>query len=368
MPDSRRILIIDDNEVDRQLYRRLLNQDPEHEYEIIEAVYGDEGLEICRNQEPDCVLLDYHLPDFDGLEFLADLNGMDQENRIAVVMLTGTGNEAIAVDAMKSGAQDYLVKGEFSRNDFLRAVDNAIEKMSLMQALEEHRKQLARSNEELAEFAFTASHDLQAPLRRTKTFCKMLEDKLGGQLDEETQEYMNCIVHCTEQMQALVSGLLEYGRVGTSKRAFALTESAEVVGEAVSNLDDVIKEGGARVKCDDLPPVMADRVQMIQLFQNLINNAVKYHGNKVPKVRVGASIEDGFAKFTVQDNGIGIESKYADQVFTIFKRLHGDDVYSGSGIGLATCKKIVERHGGKIWFDSEPGEGTVFCFTIPIPG
>jgi len=240
MPNARRILIIDDNQIDRESYRRLLNRDTEHEYDIVETEYGDQGLELCRQEEPDCVLLDYHLPDFDGLEFLADLNGMHQENRIAVVMLTGTGNEAVAVDAMKNGAQDYLVKGEFSRNDFQRAIDNAIEKVALMQALEDYRRQLALSNEELAQFAYTASHDLQAPLRRTKTFCDMLAEKLEGQLDEEAQEYMSFIIHCTDQMQALVSGLLEYGRVGTSKRALAPTDCSAVLCEAISNLARII--------------------------------------------------------------------------------------------------------------------------------
>ncbi len=366
MKETRRILIVDDSAEDRESYRRLLREDSTYEYEISETDSGEDGLARCTSGEPDCVLLDYHLPDLDGLEFLNELFGMESDSRTAVVMLTGVGNATVAVEAMKNGAQEYLVKGEFSQNEFQRAVDSAIQKNELMMALDRQRGELARSNEELSQFAYAAAHDLQAPLRRTKAFCELLQANYSGQFDEEGEEYLQFIVQCTNQMQELVSELLEYGRAGTSPRKPAAVRGTEAVDEAISNLAIQIEECNANVTHDDLPVVVADHIQLVQVFQNLLGNAIKYHGDRTPEVKVSASQEGTLARFAVQDNGIGIDPQYADQVFAVFRRLHSEDEYAGSGIGLATCRKIVQRHGGTIWFESQPGEGSTFFFTIPL--
>lgn len=364
MTETRRILIVDDCAEDRATYRRFLGQDSGSSYEIAESESGEDGLQRSFAEDIDCVLLDYNLPDLDGIEFLTELAKSETDQLPAVVMLTGVGNETLAVEAMKNGAQDYLIKGKFSRAEFQRAVDNAIEKMRLVRAVDQHRAELARSNEELSQFAYSAAHDLQAPLRRTNAFCELLQKKYCGQFDEEGSEYLDFIVKCTGQMQDLVSGLLEYGRVGTSPRSFQHVNCSEAVEAAIANLELQLQENEAKVTCDGLPSVYGDRIQLIQLFQNLIGNAVKYCGQRTPVVHVSASVSDEVTQFSVKDNGIGIDPKYTEQVFAVFRRLHSDEEYSGSGIGLATCRKIVERHGGTIWFDSQLGEGSVFHFTI----
>jgi signal transduction histidine kinase len=365
MADRRRILIVDDSADDRQTYRRYFLQDAADRYEIFEADSGEQALDICRAQELDCILFNGSLPDLDGSAFLGRWRDLRQVKRCAVVMLVGVGNESSVIEALKNGALDYLVKGRFSGSEFQRVVDNAIEKVLLREAIERHKQELARSQVELSQFAYAAAHDLQAPLRRTRAFCELLRKGYRGKLDDQADEYIDYIVNCMEQMQALVSGVLEYGRVGTTGQPLVPTDAEAAADEAMANLELAIQESGASVTRDALPTVTADRLQLVQLFQHVIGNAIKYRAERTPDVHVSAISEGQLVRFSVRDNGIGIDPKHAEAVFTMFKRLHSDEKYPGSGVGLATCKKIVERHGGQIWFDSLPGQGSTFFFTIP---
>jgi light-regulated signal transduction histidine kinase (bacteriophytochrome) len=358
------ILIVDDSPEDREAYRRFLSQ-ADGQFAITEAETGAEGLDAFRSQPPDCILLDYNLPDLNGIEFLAQLADQETSHRAAVVMLTGQGNEAIAVEAMKKGAQDYLLKGNISAAELDRAVHNAIEKVSLMRAVEQQRRELARSNRELEQFAYAASHDLQAPLRRTQGFCDLLQRRYQGKLDKDADEFIHYIVDSVRHMQMLVNDLLNFSRAGTQQINLKPTAFDGIARRAIENLDAAIRECGGQVNVDPLPTVPADHTQMVQLLQNLIGNAVKYHGEAPPVVHVSADQQDGHVRFSVRDNGIGIAEEYAEEIFKIFKRLHSDSEFPGTGIGLATCQKIVERHGGKIWVESQPGQGSVFFFTIP---
>jgi light-regulated signal transduction histidine kinase (bacteriophytochrome) len=222
---------------------------------------------------------------------------------------------------------------------------------------------LLRSNRELEQFAYVASHDLQEPLRMVSSFTQLLSMRYKDKLDAEAQEFINFAVDGASKMQLLINDLLEYSRIATRGKNLTLTDMHSVLGQVLKNLSLIIQEKNALVTNDDLPAVHADGGQMVQLFQNLIANAIKFC-NTIPRVHISVQEEQDQFLFTVSDNGIGIEPQYFERIFQIFQRLHSRDEYGGTGIGLAICRRIVERHGGKIWVESKPGEGASFKFTI----
>ena len=224
---------------------------------------------------------------------------------------------------------------------------------------------LVAHTEELEQFAYVASHDLQEPLRMVSSFVQLLARRYQGALDKEADEFIDFAVDGAKRMQRLINDLLEYSQVGTQERSPEVTDCEDILAQVTTNLKSSIEETEATVTHDSLPTIMADPTQLSQLFQNLIGNAVKFCGERKPRVHIGASDEDGEWVFSVRDNGIGIDKEHADRVFAIFQRLHGRGKYPGTGIGLAICKKIVERHGGRIWLDSEECRGSTFYFTIP---
>ncbi len=233
-------------------------------------------------------------------------------------------------------------------------------------ALEEYAAELARSNDELQQFAYVASHDLQEPLRSIVSFVQLLERRYRGRFDEDADEMIGFIVEGGSRMQDLINDLLAFSRVSTRARAFAALSLDEAVQDAVLDLRGVIGETGADVRFGDLPTVCGDRGQLVQVFENLISNAIKFRRpDAPPEVRISAVRDLRMWHVMIADNGIGIEAEYYDRIFVIFQRLHTRDVYPGTGIGLAIVKKIVERHGGRVWVDSIPGEGSVFHITLP---
>jgi chemotaxis family two-component system sensor kinase Cph1 len=232
-------------------------------------------------------------------------------------------------------------------------------------ALAQQAQELARSNAELEQFAYVASHDLQEPLRMMASFAQLIAKRYRDKLDPDADEFIDYIVEGAARMQRLINDLLNYSRVGRRGGDFAPTDCAAVLGTACANLRAAIEESGAVVITDPLPVVMGDETQLVQLFQNLLGNALKFRGDE-PVVHIGTERRGNEWVFWVRDNGIGIEPRYAERIFLIFQRLHGRDQYAGTGIGLAIAKKIVERHGGRIWVESELGKGSTFSFTLPV--
>lgn len=238
----------------------------------------------------------------------------------------------------------------------------------LIQRNKELRRQaeeLARSNADLEQFAYVASHDLQEPLRMVGIYTQLFTRRYHH-LDADAEECIGYVLEGVQRMQLLIEDLLAYSRVGTRGQAFAPTDCQATVSRVLANLQAAIQEAGGVVTFDPLPTVMSDVVQLTQVFQNLIGNAIKFHRkDEPPRVHLSVVRKGAEWVFAVRDNGIGIDPKYADRIFVIFQRLHTRAEYPGTGIGLAICKKIVERHGGRMWLDSRPGDGTTFYFTIP---
>jgi PAS domain S-box-containing protein len=239
-----------------------------------------------------------------------------------------------------------------------------IDRMESDQALAEQKAALERSNAELQEFAYVASHDLQEPLRMVSSYVQLLARRYEDCLDEDAQEFIGYAVDGANRMQTLINDLLQYSRVGTRGKPFAPTDGEEVMEDVLANLEVAVKEADAEVTYDDMPRVVADEGQLARVFQNLIGNALKFC-DAAPRVHVSAERGEGAWRFHVRDNGIGIDPDQQEKVFVVFHRLHGRDQYAGTGMGLAITKKIVERHGGRIWVESEPGEGSTFTFTLP---
>lgn len=231
--------------------------------------------------------------------------------------------------------------------------------------LAQYARELARSNAELEQFASVASHDLQEPLRMVASFTQLLARRYRGKLDQDADEFIGFAVDGATRMQTLINDLLTYSRVGTRGKPFGPTDCEAILKMALDNLAGAIEESGAVITSSHLPTVSADEVQLIQLIQNLIANAIKFCGQESPQIQVSAERKGHEWVFAVKDNGIGIAPEHQERIFMIFQRLHHRTEYPGSGIGLAICQKIVERHGGRIWLESQPGKGSTFYFSIP---
>jgi len=241
-------------------------------------------------------------------------------------------------------------------------------RIHLEELVEARTGDVMRSNAELQQFAQVASHDLQEPLRMVTSYLQLLERRYRDKLDNDARDFIDFAVDGASRMQGLIQSLLSYSRVETRGKPFEPTNLEEVFGLVMKNLEMAIAESGAVVMYDPLPALMADEQQLLQLFQNLIANAVKFHGADPPHIHIGVKPEKGEWLFSVKDNGIGFDMKDAERIFKVFQRLHARQEYPGTGIGLAVARKIVERHGGRIWVESEPGKGATFFFTLPMKG
>ena len=273
------------------------------------------------------------------------------------------------LDGAEFLATVVLTRIEMAGQAFLEAtVRDITESRRLAEDLARHAEKLARSNAELERFAYVASHDLQEPLRMVASFTQLLSKKYSGKLDETADRYIEFAVDGAKRMQQLIVDLLAFSRVNSKELDLRQTNCEAVVQTALQNLSAAMEESGAAIERDPLPVLTADAGQLGQLFQNLIGNAIKFRGQAPLRIHIAAADRGPDWLFSIQDNGIGIDPRYSDRIFQIFQRLHTRAEYPGTGIGLAVCQKVVERHGGKIWVESEPGAGSTFRFTIPKPG
>jgi light-regulated signal transduction histidine kinase (bacteriophytochrome) len=372
MADNTQIIIlnVEDNEATRYAKSRILRRAG---YLVKEAESGKAALQMVAEEPPDLVLLDVKLPDLNGFEVCRQIKTNPATASVIVVQMSAAFVEKKdLVRGLEGGADGYLTEpiqseellatiGAFLR---LRRVEEKLQKANT--ELERQAVELRRSNEELQQFAYTASHDLQEPLRMVTSYVQLLAKRYQGKLDAEASEFINYTVEGASRMQALITDLLNYSRVQTKDRFFTMTDCEEVLARALLLLQVNIEEAQAVVTHDVLPTVRADESQLGQLLQNLISNALKFHGEQPPRVHISAKPDGRQWVFAVQDNGIGIAPQFAERIFVVFQRLHTRREFSGTGIGLAICKKIVERHGGRIWVESELGKGSTFYFTLPV--
>lgn len=341
-------------------------------YLISIAPNGREGLRMFSEEGPfDMLLVDYQMPELNGLQVLEELMTIDP--RPAVIMLTGAGNEEIAVESMKKGAYDYIQKdidGRYFRllpiviEESVKRYRMEAEKRRMQQELKKYAQELERSNKELQQFAYVVSHDLKEPLHTIQGFAKYIEETYGEDLDEQGNEFLGYIIEGTQRMERLIEGLLEYSRVKFKGIKLKDIDSGALVDNVVKDLKATIDKRSAKVTYEALPTIRGNERQLNRLFQNLIDNAIKYCRDRKPQVHIRAEKQENAWQFSVQDNGIGIDPRYGEKIFAIFQRLHSKE-FTGDGLGLAICKKIVENHRGEIWVKSRYGEGATFYFTIP---
>lgn len=263
-----------------------------------------------------------------------------------------------------STEHDYTLSAEHHGSDELGMLCQGFN--SMLSEIRRRDDELMRSNDELKQFAFVASHDLQEPLRSVTSFCNMLQMECQSDLSPEAMGYLDRIIKGIARMKALVTDLLNYSRVSREEQVeLERVELRNIVGEAIVNLHSSIESSRAQIFCGELPRVYGDRSQLVQVFQNLIGNAIIYRGPRPPQIHIEVTRKHKYLEIAVRDNGIGISPEHYERIFEIFKRLHNRSKYPGTGIGLAVCRKIVERHGGKIWVESKPDQGSVFRFTLP---
>jgi PAS domain S-box-containing protein len=291
---------------------------------------------------------------------------MEEIDKVQRKLPTGDFEFALVT---KNGTR-LILEGNFSckfkdgKPDYVRGIfRNITARKKIEKELQEKTKELERSNQELEQFAYVASHDLQEPLRMVNSYVQLLASRYKDKLDKDANEFIHFAVDGSNRMRNLISSLLAYSRVNRVK-AFDWMDLNKVLDEVLSDLSGAISENNARVIRKDLPVIYGDAVLIGQLFQNLIANAIKFRGEEAPMISITSQRNKGEDLFEVKDNGIGIKEEYSEKIFTIFQRLHSAEKYPGTGIGLAICKKIVERHGGKIWVKSRLGKGTSFYFTI----
>ena len=356
-----RVLLVEDDPSDVELAMHALRNGGFMPSSDV-AQTAKEFVEQVRKSSYDVILADYRLPGWTGMEAVKLLRseGLD----IPVIMVSGALGELRAVECIKEGAADYVLKENLAR--LSEAVRRAIREKKLRDENRQGQEELARSNRDLEQFAYVASHDLQEPLRMVATYTQLLAERYQGKLDENAEKYIHYAVDGALRMQTLVQDLLAFSRVGRGGFNLKPVDLRPVLETVQQNLKAAIEESGAQVQFEQLPTVVADRSLLIQLFQNLVGNAIKFRGSTAPVIRVTAEKKAKEWTLSVRDNGMGIAPEHAEIIFVIFKRLHTHSEYPGSGIGLAICKKIVEQHGGRIWVESQPGQGCTFKFTLPI--
>ena len=359
-----RLLVVDDDEMNCEVLQRQLERSG---HSVTSVGSGRAAIEKLQSGNFDLVLLDVMMPGMSGFEVLQHLKASAMLASMPVIMMSALDELEIAAHCIQMGAEDYLLK-PFDPVLLRARLHSALERKRLQQATQERTEELeratqslARANEDLNRFAYAASHDLQEPLRTITTTLQLLaRQKDPG---PEQSELLDLAVDGARRMSELIKDLLAYSVATTRERAQELVDAEAVLEDALTNLRQSIEESRAVITHDPLPRIFFDRGLLRQLFQNLVGNAIKYRGERTANIHLGVRKSDEHWLFSVKDNGMGIENEYRQIIFEPFRRLHGRGL-PGTGLGLAICARIVEGSGGRIWVDSEPGQGSTFFFTV----
>jgi signal transduction histidine kinase len=362
-----RVLLVEDDPADVELVLLALRNDGfQVASDMVQSV--EDFTQRIRTGTYDVILADYNLPQWRGMDTLEILR--KEQLDVPLIVVTGYLGEEKAVDCIKQGATDCVLKNNLGRLPL--SVRRALEERQLRQErrrseeeLARKVEELARSNQDLEQFAYVASHDLQEPLRMVANYTQLLAERYRGRLDEQADKYIRYAVDGAVRMQALIQDLLKFSRVGKKEIDLRPTDLRAVVEQAQKNLEAAVQESHAAIHWNGLPVVMGDASQLALVFQNLIANGIKFHGEEKPEIQIDAEKKNQEWLLTVSDNGIGIPQENWQDVFVIFRRLHTRTEYDGNGIGLSICKKIIERHGGKIWIEAQAKPGCCFKFTLP---
>jgi signal transduction histidine kinase len=362
-----RVLHVEDNGIDAELVAQALRRGGFPAAIVVVQTEIDFEKQL-RAHHPDVVLADYNLPQWKGMEALEILRreGLD----IPLILVSGALGDVTAVECIKKGATDYVLKDGVAR--LPEAIRRALQEKRGLRLRREAEEDLARKNDELArsnsdleQFAYVASHDLQEPLRMVAAYTQLLGERYRGKLDADADKFIGYASEGALRMQTLIQDLLAYSRVGRKGSTYGNIDCDVAMAEVMISMATAVKESGAVVTYPALPTVWTDRSQITQLFQNLIGNAIKFRGDDPPVISMQVEKSGDQWLFSVGDNGIGIAPEQAENIFVVFQRLHARTDYPGNGIGLAICKKIVERNGGKIWVEPQLAHGSVFKFTLP---
>ena len=400
-PDQKvKLLLVDDRAENLVALEAVLDDLGE---EMIKAQSGKEALRACLEHDFAVILLDVKMPDMDGFETAAMIRERERSKDTPIIFLTALKNDEHLFRGYYMGAVDYLykpivpevLKSKVSvfvdlskKNVLLRRHADTLEQKNrelqeqiaervraeehvrqlnaeLERRVQERTQELSRTNDELRQFAYVASHDLQEPLRTVGSYAQLLGRRYRGKLDPSADEFIDYIVGGVTRMHTLLNDMLAFSRVTqNANKPHEFASLDNVLRGALMNLEFAIHENNASVTHGPLPDVVCDPVQIGQVFQNLIGNALKYKSSEPPKIHIESTEGDGDWTISVSDNGIGIDAQYHDRIFGIFKRLHGREL-PGTGMGLAICKRIIEKHDGRIWVESEEGKGATFRFTLP---
>ncbi|MBI1212706.1 MAG: response regulator [Alphaproteobacteria bacterium] len=333
---------------------------------IFKATSGNEALSLLLRHQFALVLLDVQMPEMDGFETAMLMQEHDSMKGVPIIFVTAISKEEqYASRAADIGAVDYIFKP--INSDILKSkVKVYLDLYVQRQHILELNAVLQQSNEELERFAYICSHDMQEPVRMMNSYASLLQEHCVDAMDEKGGRYINFILSNARRMQKMIQDILNFSRVGRQEVQIEQVDCNEIAREVLAEFDGVVAEKKAVVTCGVLPTLQTSPTLMRVLFQNLIGNALKFHGgDKVPEVTVSAEREEAGWRFSVRDNGIGIDEKFHDRIFTIFQRLHRKENFPGTGIGLSTCRKFIRLCGGEIGFESSPGNGSEFFFTLP---
>jgi signal transduction histidine kinase len=355
------ILLVDDDEDDYIVTRDLLKDAERTNFQLDWVNTYELALATSLNPKYAAYLFDYRLGRNSGLELLQEV--IQRGCQKPIILLTGLGDDEIDRQAMKMGAEDYLIKCQIDTHLLERSILHAIERKQAKEKQAELFEELKTVNQELTNFAYIVSHDLKAPLRGIASLTDWLISDYTDSLDESGKQMLNLLGQRTRRMSDLINGILEYSRVGRFNQNSIMLDPQQIIAISVKSLD--LTTSTCVTIETDLPKLFANRTKIEQVFQNLISNAVSHNDKTEPKIRIGCIDAGKSWQFYVADNGPGIESRYFEKIFQIFQTLVAPDSSNSTGIGLAIVKKIIESYNGKIWVESEIGQGATFCFTLP---